>query len=626
MPPDVVMVEMGEALLHGVPEARRRGRELLHRGRKLLVCGSRLGESPFEHLAVDVVDRRDGRRWHVDGDEVALEAGGDVVHSTARLRHAGNVREVFAGLPVPSPILLQEGKARLLHRLPNELQGRLVSPVVHEGHGHVIKEDRHPLALRRPEVLAATLLEIRLDGLLVDRRSGGGAEVDLLLHHVVAEAAEEHQDRARLRGSRPADKQRRGALAPAAPQEDRRARRVHGGHEEVREVKHVLLARFQGPSRLRVRPRRRADRRPLSTIADGVLVDREAIRIAWELRRVDGGEMLADPATIVVAFVVEQAAHAPDQGVEEVLLEQAGEVVAEVPALHVAQDADVRARFSRRNLIDFTAEEVVQDRQHALDGADAAVRHDWRAVALQEREEWTGTRRIRMPDELLNQFVEARADLFSLDARPRGRDGEPVEVLFADVDDSRARDRRRTGVDERLHLEHELDVVGHGNTITIGKRQHSIVVQHGVEIFDPDGVNGAVHHDPRVVRVAGIVVFRPDRGEDTGDPFPGEPVHFAIQLLGAHGLRIQAMLAVLLVVDLLQRFLQRLDDLRLARASGADEHDSVPHEGRIVELLDFHHPAAVMHKLQLLDRPLETFLDLGLLGLLLGSGHRGEEI
>lgn len=66
----------------------------------------------------------------------------------------------------------------------------------------------------------------------------------------------------------------------------------------------------------------------------------------------------------------------------------------------------------------------------------------------------------------------------------------------------------------RTYLEHGLDVVRHGHAVPVSQGQDLVVIEHGVEVFDPDGVHGTVRDDPSVVRVLPVVVLGPHRRED----------------------------------------------------------------------------------------------------------------
>lgn len=65
-----------------------------------------------------------------------------------------------------------------------------------------------------------------------------------------------------------------------------------------------------------------------------------------------------------------------------------------------------------------------------------------------------------------------------------------------------------------IYLEHSLNVVRHWHAITVGERQDLVIVEDGVEIFDPDGIHGAIGDDPGVVRVLTVIVLCPHGSEN----------------------------------------------------------------------------------------------------------------
>ena len=57
----------------------------------------------------------------------------------------------------------------------------------------------------------------------------------------------------------------------------------------------------------------------------------------------------------------------------------------------------------------------------------------------------------------------------------------------------------RWGVVDVVHLEHDLTVGRHGDTIAVSQGQCLVVVQHRVEILNPDSVYGAIQEQPDIV-------------------------------------------------------------------------------------------------------------------------------
>lgn len=46
------------------------------------------------------------------------------------------------------------------------------------------------------------------------------------------------------------------------------------------------------------------------------------------------------------------------------------------------------------------------------------------------------------------------------------------------------------------YLEYELDVVRHGNPVAVGQGEDLVVVEHSIEVFDPDGIHRSVADNP----------------------------------------------------------------------------------------------------------------------------------
>ena len=49
-----------------------------------------------------------------------------------------------------------------------------------------------------------------------------------------------------------------------------------------------------------------------------------------------------------------------------------------------------------------------------------------------------------------------------------------------------------------MHLEDDLTVGGHGDTVTVGQGQGLVVVKDRVQVLNPDGVHWTVKYKPDV--------------------------------------------------------------------------------------------------------------------------------
>ena len=383
------------------------------------------------------------------------------------------------------------------------------------------------------------------------------------------------------------------------PDDVLRPRGVHRGHEQVREVQLIPPG---------VRPLRRLPRLPLARAGvDVVLVDRLAL---LDPRHDPLGAVSPPQPGVELHTIVglEQRADAPAQAVDEDPLERLVVAVADEAAGRVLREA-------------------LEQLGEARDPPDAALLHDLRRAALQEVEARPGVGRRARTEPLLDHRPQERLVVRTGGSLPHPslEDGGPVQVRLAHVDDPGARDGGGRGVDEGLDLEHDLDVVGHGDAIAVGERQDLVVVQDGVEILDPDGVDGPVGDDPRVEVVVPVVVLGPDGREHSRGPLPAQGVRLAVHLLRAEGLGVEADVLHLDPVGLLERVLEALEDARLAPAGGAHEHYAVPDLRGLVQLLHLEHPVVVVDEAVLLDDRLEDLLLPGV-GPLGRRAHPREEV
>ena len=101
------------------------------------------------NLPVDELDGLVRRQRDVEDREVPLQAVGDVVAAGARVLHGSQELHGHDGGPLGPP-LVQVVEPALLDQLPHQLVGLLVPPLVDLGHVHVVDEDDHPSAGRRP--------------------------------------------------------------------------------------------------------------------------------------------------------------------------------------------------------------------------------------------------------------------------------------------------------------------------------------------------------------------------------------------------------------------------------------------------------------------------------------------
>ena len=87
-------------------------------------------------------------------------------------------------------------------------------------------------------------------------------------------------------------------------------------------------------------------------------------------------------------------------------------------------------------------------------------------------------------------------------SRTHLQNGSPVEHRRAHEDHAVSRDSRRRCVVDVVHLEENLGVGRHRDSVAVGQCERLVVVKYRVQVLDPDGVDGAVKDEPHVVSCA----------------------------------------------------------------------------------------------------------------------------
>lgn len=75
----------------------------------------------------------------------------------------------------------------------------------------------------------------------------------------------------------------------------------------------------------------------------------------------------------------------------------------------------------------------------------------------------------------------------------------PVEARAGHVDHAVARDCGWGSVVDVVHLKNDLAVGRHRNSVAVGEGECLVVVQHRVQVLNPDCVDGAVQDQPDVL-------------------------------------------------------------------------------------------------------------------------------
>lgn len=80
--------------------------------------------------------------------------------------------------------------------------------------------------------------------------------------------------------------------------------------------------------------------------------------------------------------------------------------------------------------------------------------------------------------------------------QPGGDVGRPADILHVDVEDARPGHGRRRRSPQRGDLEQQPHARRQRDPLIARQRQHFVVVHHGIQRFNPHGVDVPVHHHP----------------------------------------------------------------------------------------------------------------------------------
>mmetsp|Transcript_35153 Transcript_35153/g.59176 ORF Transcript_35153/g.59176 Transcript_35153/m.59176 type:complete len:211 (-) Transcript_35153:681-1313(-) len=155
-----------------------------------------------------------------------------------------------------------------------------------------------------------------------------------------------------------------------------------------------------------------------------------------------------------------------------------------------------------------------------------------------------------------------------------------------------ARDGRRGGHREVVHLEDHVHVGAHGDDLGVGQAQLLVVVQHRVHVLDPDGIHGPVEHEPLLVGSGVLTELAHVAGQHAVRPLVRGLVEVAVKLAHGDGLGVEhddAHFVVLCGALLGQERhgpLQGAVAAALAPPRRAHEHQPVAHDGHLVQLDD----------------------------------------
>ena len=110
------------------------------------------------------VDAFDGQgQDHVEDEELTFKSVGDIVSASSRVVHGTDIGQVFDALEVTSLRFVKPIEASLLDELPDDLKSDLITPLVDEGHAHIVDEDAKQLVLGRTVLFTHLVIAFLLD-------------------------------------------------------------------------------------------------------------------------------------------------------------------------------------------------------------------------------------------------------------------------------------------------------------------------------------------------------------------------------------------------------------------------------------------------------------------------------
>ena len=141
-----------------------------------------------------------------------------------------------------------------------------------------------------------------------------------------------------------------------------------------------------------------------------------------------------------------------------------------------------------------------------------------------------------------------------------------------------------------MHLEDHVHRRVHGDDLTVHQAQFLVVVEHGVHVFDPDGVHRPVEHHPFTIGGGVHGEFAVFFGKDAILPLVRHRVELTVELPHVDGLGVDdnnlhlVLLQQALRVEVLQRGGEHAIHARLGAVRVPHEHQAVSHEDHLVQL------------------------------------------
>ena len=120
----------------------------------------------------------------------------------------------------------------------------------------------------------------------------------------------------------------------------------------------------------------------------------------------------------------------------------------------------------------------------------------------------------------------------------------------------------------------------HGNTVVVGESQYLVVVQHCVQVFNPNCIYWSIARNPSVELQRAIVVPSPHPRKDTRRPFVRYGILNAVHLLGSNCLGVHCYNTGLLPNGCQSRC-EGVGNRCFSRTGIANQHETVTDNRRL---------------------------------------------
>lgn len=122
--------------------------------------------------------------------------------------------------------------------------------------------------------------------------------------------------------------------------------------------------------------------------------------------------------------------------------------------------------------------------------------------------------------KFLEFFSSVKVGLSGLD--PRFDNGFVSQVSGRNINDSASRDGSGRSVVEVFDFEHQLAVFSHGDSFSVSESKNLVVIEHSIEIFNPNSIYRSIANNPSVEFVGSLIGLLPQSGENTRGPVIGD--------------------------------------------------------------------------------------------------------